>query len=109
MILSPKDPEENPGTSSHRQVKKVLFNRREYEIPCAQLENLCEIKYCHEEFAIDKAYDKDLREKKNLFSKYTKTKKSLFLTLITPYGINTNSSYCNTVDVTLTLDALFED
>lgn len=70
--------------------------------------NLCEIKYCNEEFTIDKACDKNLRDKKSLFNKYTKTKKSVFLTLITPYGIH-NNSYCNTVDVSLTLDALFKN
>lgn len=69
--------------------------------------NLCEIKYCNEEFTVDKACDKDLREKKALFMKHTKTKKSLFLTLIAPYGVNKNAGYFATADVILTMDDLF--
>jgi len=69
--------------------------------------NLCELKYCNDEFTINKAYDKELREKKNLFISYTKTKKSVFLTLIAPYGVNQHAGYFGTADVALTMDDLF--
>ncbi len=69
--------------------------------------NLCEIKYCNEEFLITKAYDKELREKRNIFFSQTKSKKSIFLTLISPYGVKKNAGYFGTADVTLTLDDLF--
>ena len=69
--------------------------------------NLCEIKYCNEEFLINKSYDKDLREKKNIFMSQTKTKKSVFLTLIAPYGVKKNAGYFETADVILTMDSLF--
>jgi len=69
--------------------------------------NLCEIKYCNHEFIIDKAYDKDLREKKSVFQSQTQTKKTIFLTLISPYGVKKNAGHFETIDVSLTLDALF--
>lgn len=69
--------------------------------------NLCEIKYCNEEFVITKAYDKELREKRSIFLSQTKTRKSVFITLISPYGVNKNSGYFGTADVTLTMDDLF--
>ena len=70
--------------------------------------NLCEIKYCNEEFVISKSYDIQLREKKALFLTHTETRKSVFITLITPYGVKKNAGYFETADVTLTLDGLFQ-
>lgn len=69
--------------------------------------NLCEIKYCNHEFIIDKAYDRELREKKSVFRAQTQTKKSIFLTLISPFGLKQNAGYFETIDVSLTLDNLF--
>ena len=68
--------------------------------------NLCEIKYCNEEFVITKAYDKELREKRTIFLSQTKSKKSVFITLISPYGVKKNAGYFDTADVTLTMDDL---
>ncbi len=68
--------------------------------------NLCEIKYRNEEFVINKAYDKELREKKAIFLTQTKSKKSVFITLISPYGVK-NAGYFGTAEVTLTMDDLF--
>ncbi len=69
--------------------------------------NLCEIKYCNEEFTVSKACDQELREKKSLFIAETKTKKSVFLTLIAPYGVKKNAGHFEIVDVVLTMDSLF--
>jgi uncharacterized protein len=69
--------------------------------------NLCEIKYCDEEFTINKSYDKELREKKSIFLNITKSKKSVILTLIAPYGVKKNVGYFETADVVLTMDSLF--
>lgn len=68
--------------------------------------NLCEIKFCEEEFEVTKEYAKDLERKKNVFRKITGTKKAIFLTLITPYGLKENN-YSSLVSQSLTLDALF--
>ena len=69
--------------------------------------NLCEIKYSAEEFLIDKAYDKELREKKAIFQAKTHTKKNIFLTLISPYGVKKNNYFHELVQSEVILEDLF--
>ena len=69
--------------------------------------NLCEIKFTHELFTIDKDYAMQLRSKKSIFIEKTKSKKSVFLTLITPYGVRKNATGLGVVDVEITMDDLF--
>jgi hypothetical protein len=69
--------------------------------------NLCELKYCNDEFLVSKLYDKELREKRAIFTEKTQTKKSIFLTLISPYGVKQNTGHFDIVDVALTMDDLF--
>lgn len=95
VYKSPKDSEER-GTQID-----LLIDRADNCI------NLCEIKYCTDEFVIDKACDKELREKKNIFLAKTKTKKSIFVTLISPYGLKKNVEHFEAADATLTLEDLF--
>lgn len=70
--------------------------------------NLCEIKFYSDEFAIDKEYAKILQAKKSCFKEKTKTRKTVFLTLITPYGVKKEQNYLGSVDGQLTLDAFFK-
>lgn len=70
--------------------------------------NLCEIKFCNDEFKITKSYAKVLERKKKIFQKVTGTRKTIFLTMITPFGVIENSHYVGLVDQQLTLDALFD-
>ena len=69
--------------------------------------NLCEIKFYNDELIIDKDYAKVLLTKKSCFKEKTKTRKTVFLTMITPYGVKKEANYFNCVDGQLTLDALF--
>lgn len=69
--------------------------------------NLCEIKYSDSEFVIDKAYLEQLSKKKKIFKEQTETKKTLFTTMITAYGVKKNSHYLSIVDQQLTMDDLF--
>ncbi len=69
--------------------------------------HLCEMKFCDSEFIIDKAYAKKLEQKKEIFQRITGTHKTLFLTLITPYGVKENEHYIGLIDQQLTLDSLF--
>lgn len=69
--------------------------------------NLCEIKFYDDEFVIDKDYAVVLRRKKTLFREKTKTRKTLFTTMITPYGVAKNALYLDCVDQQLTMDVLF--
>lgn len=69
--------------------------------------NLCEMKFSVSSFIIDKKYDAVLRNKKGVFKAETKTKKSLFLTLISTFGLQVNS-YSGNVQNDLKMDVLFQ-
>lgn len=72
-----------------------------------QCMNLCEIKFCSEEYSLTKKYVEELSRKKALFQEKTKTKKGLFITLITPFGTKENAHFHSIIDHQLTLEALF--
>jgi len=58
-------------------------------------------------FAIDKKYAANLGNKIDSFKTNTKTKKAIFLTMISTYGI-ANNQYAGMVQNDLTMDILFE-
>ncbi len=70
--------------------------------------NLCEIKFYDDEFLISKAYAQVLRRKKSCFKEKTGTKKTLFMTMITTYGVKMDQHYLEVVDGQIKMDALFE-
>lgn len=70
--------------------------------------NLCEIKYYSKPLTIDKNYASLLRTRRENFREYTHTSKSLFNTLIAPYGIQANEHSHAQVDQVIKGDALFE-
>jgi AAA+ ATPase superfamily predicted ATPase len=55
--------------------------------------NLCEIKFHQTEFTIDQNYARELQRKIDVFREQTKTTKTIFLTLITPYGVRKNEYF----------------
>ncbi|SCA63078.1 Uncharacterized protein SCG7109_AH_00360 [Chlamydiales bacterium SCGC AG-110-M15] len=69
--------------------------------------NLCNIQYHDDEFELNHSSEKDLRKKKLLFKDMTGTKKAVFLTLISSYGVRRSDLYHNVIDSQLTPDALF--
>ncbi len=69
--------------------------------------NLCEMKYCVDDFRIDKSYDKELRRKIDVFSFETRTRKTMHLTLITTYGLQKNE-YSGRIQNVVTMDDLFD-
>ena len=69
--------------------------------------NLCEIKFSNKEFNITKKYADEIINKVEVFRNVTGTKKSIFMTFITPFGL-TNNPYSRTiVQNSLTMDDLF--
>jgi len=79
----------------------LLIDRRDATI------NICEMKFSQSEFTIDSAYAKDLRQKTEVFRKATGTKKNIFITMVTTYGVN-NNPYCKElVANSLTINDLF--
>ncbi len=70
--------------------------------------NICEIKFFQDLFTIDKSYAEKLRNKLTVFKKDTKTKKTLFLTMITTYGVKENQYSISLVQQSIKMDSLFE-
>ena len=70
--------------------------------------NLCEIKFHHASFTIDKSYAKELAQKIAVFREQTKTSKTIFLTFITPFGIHKNEYSNELVNKELTLEDFFQ-
>lgn len=70
--------------------------------------NVCEMKFYTDEFTIDKAYATELDRKLQVFREQTKTKKSIFLTFITTYGVKKNEHSDRLVHNNLTMDLFFD-
>lgn len=70
--------------------------------------NVCEMKFSNTEFKIDRRYAADLRNKLLAFRTATQTRKSLFLTIVTTFGVAPNSYSDELVGNVLTMDALFQ-
>ena len=68
--------------------------------------NICEMKFCEDDFSISAAYDKDLRHKLSTFVEETRCKNALHLTLVTTYGLKFNE-YAGRVQSVITMDDLF--
>lgn len=69
--------------------------------------NVCEMKFCEDDFSINAAYDKNLRHKLSAFAEETKCRSSLHLTLVTTYGLKFNE-YAGRVQSVVTMDDLFK-
>ncbi len=79
----------------------MLINRADRVV------NMCEMKFYQGEFAIDKEYDKKLRNKIDALLTATKNKKNIQPTLVTTYGLKMNM-YSNRIQRVVSMNALFE-
>jgi hypothetical protein len=70
--------------------------------------NLCEIKYYAIPFKIDKKYYEELLMKKENFKSFTKTKKQVFLTLISNFGLLENEYSREIIDSTISLEDIIQ-
>ncbi|MBP5545505.1 MAG: ATP-binding protein [Kiritimatiellae bacterium] len=68
--------------------------------------NLCEMKFCSEQFSIDAGYAASLREKVGAFKRETGTRANCHLTFVTTYGLRRNK-YSSIAQSEVTLDDLF--
>ncbi len=69
--------------------------------------NLCEMKFYNSEFTIDKKYALEIAKKVDAFVLSTKTRKSIFVTFLTTYGIKKNEYSKRIVQNELTMNHLF--
>ncbi|MEM9888842.1 MAG: ATPase [Bacteroidota bacterium] len=80
----------------------LLIDRRD------QVINLCECKFSLDTFLIDKEYAEKLRSKIATFKTVSKTRKSVFLTMVTTYGTAKNQYANLLVRNEVTMNDLFE-
>jgi hypothetical protein len=64
------------------------------------------MKFTTAEFAITRQYAATLVSRREIFRAQTATRKALYLTMLTPYGLTPNE-YADTVQQSLTIDQLF--
>ena len=73
------------STSSKRGAQiDLIIDRRDNII------NLCEVKFSINPFTFSKKYANELRNKIGIFTEETKTRKSVFLTMLTTFGVKQN-------------------
>jgi len=106
------DPGAHVGTWRHSPRAKenqegaqidLLFDRQDGVI------NICEIKCSGNLFSIDKAYYQELVRKMEVFRKQTRTKKTLFLSMITAHGLKPTLYSEELVNGQVTLEDLFKE
>ena len=68
--------------------------------------NLCEMKYCRDEYEIDAAYERQLQRRCEVFRRETGTKSALHTTMVTTYGLVRNV-FAAGVQAEITMDDLF--
>jgi len=69
--------------------------------------NLCEMKFYKNDFAVDKAYDRTLRNRLALLQQHLPKRVAVHMTLITTFGLAYNEYY-GAFQQVITLDDLFE-
>jgi uncharacterized protein len=69
--------------------------------------NLIEIKFHTSPFAITKDYAEKLKNKRNVFKEETETRKAVFLTLLTTFGLTNNEHAAQIVTDSIDLEALY--
>jgi uncharacterized protein len=69
--------------------------------------NLCELKFSDYPFVIDKKYAAELEQKIQVFKQRSKTRKAVFLTLVTASGLEQNSYATSLVTNHIQLNQLF--
>ncbi len=72
-----------------------------------QVINICEMKFSINPYRIDKKYAENLRNKLGNFKKVSRTKKALFLTMVSTYGLAENK-YSGLVQNSLEMGVLFQ-
>ena len=69
--------------------------------------NICEMKFHNSPYTVTKRYADDIRNKVWAFGESSKTRKALFFTMVTTYGIKQNHHSLGLVQNELTMECLF--
>lgn len=95
----------SPRSNDNREGAQIdlLFDRPDNTI------TICEIKCSDSPFAIDKSYAQELLKKMEIFRKQTRTKKQLFLSMITIFGLKPTMYSEEIVTNQVIIDELFKE
>ncbi len=91
-----------PGKEENGAQIDLLIDRQDACI------NVCEMKFAADEFIISKGYAGELSNKLAVFKRQTRTRKTLFLTLVSTYGVTLNEYKTGLVQNEITINALFD-
>lgn len=69
--------------------------------------SICEVKFYNDEYVLNKIEAAKLEKKKSVFRQVSKTRKQLFIVLISTFGLKQNQHSLGLVDNSLTMDDLF--
>lgn len=93
-----------PGNKQEKELQiDLVLDRKDQTI------HLFEFKFYNTILALDKNEAFALRERRELFRQISKTKKHIFLSFVTTFGVKSNENSIGLVDHNLDLDALFEE
>jgi hypothetical protein len=70
--------------------------------------NICEMKFSINAYEVSKKYAKELDNKLSVFRDHTKTRKTLFLTMVTTHGVKNTERYPGLIQNAITMEALFK-
>jgi predicted AAA+ superfamily ATPase len=90
-----------PGKDKPGAQIDLLFDRRDHCI------SICEMKFSDNSFTIDKAYAAQLTQKRDVFKQKTKTKKTMFIAMVTTFGTQDNIYKTGLVQNDVVLKDLF--
>ncbi len=99
------------GVETHASSWRSKTNKQGAQIDLVidrrdQVINLCEMKFSINKFEITKKYDAELRNKVGVFKTETNTKKAIFTTIVSTFGLKENA-YSGNVQNDLTMNILF--
>jgi hypothetical protein len=69
--------------------------------------NLCEMKFSETAYEISKKYAGELRAKEEICRRVTGTRKTIFVTIVSPYGVKPNQQAQAVVKAVVTAEDLF--
>lgn len=91
------------STSTQKGVQiDLLIDRKDDSI------NICEIKFYSGPFSLDRDYYEKLIEKRQRFIDFTKTRKQVFITMITNHGVKQNAYSSEIIDSEIILSDLIQ-
>jgi uncharacterized protein len=69
--------------------------------------NVLEVKFYNEEFVVTEEYERQLRRKAYTFQTKTRTRKNIFITMLSVFGVKKNMHYLSAVTNQLLIEDLF--